>query len=372
MDKPISLPASDDVSALALSRIFGDVTNSYKFLFFQAFLDNTERSSFDPGIAISIDDLIIDMLVLAWYPHVYFKLSFGKQDQISRHLDTSLPLDTLQNESIKPWDKPAIRRLIAAHTAKSTIRELKKYVPYRLISPFFPELKQLVDKDSDVNLKIAEMSAEYFPSRKPLYKFEAGRNRIFVHPLWCLYLEKNLPIIRGWAAWQFLDYMQARNPSVPAVSLKLFPVAERTALTSQSNYWKSVLASNSFRCIYTGDLVLPDDFTLDHFVPWSFVVHDQLWNLVPTSKSTNSRKSNFLPSNHYLTPFVQAQHAGLLAARAALPTDVWGTFANSLMSDLGFSDIESMMDRPKFANSLERTILPLLRLAETNGFALFA
>ena len=371
MDQPINLPQSDDVSALVLSRIFDEITNSYKFLFFMALLDNAERSSFDPAIAFAIDELIIDMLVLAWYPHVYFKLSFGKQDQISRHLNISLPLEMLQTKSIKPWDKQAIRGLLAAHTPKATIRELRKYVPYRLISPFFPELKQVVDKDSDVNLAIAEMSAEYFPSRKPLYKFDAARKNIFLHPLWCHYLEKNLPIIRGWAAWQFLVYMQARNPSVPAVSSKLFPIAERTALTNQTNYWKSVLATQSFKCIYTGDLILPEEFSLDHFVPWSFVVHDQLWNLVPTSKSTNSRKSNLLPAGRYFAPFVETQHVGLLAAYSVLPENLWKTSANSYLADLGLSDLDSLMDRERFSNALENTILPLLRLAEMNGFALF-
>lgn len=38
------------------------------------------------------------------------------------------------------------------------------------------------------------------------------------------------------------------------------------------------------------------DVSLDHFVPWSYVAHDELWNLVPTTKSLNSSKSNDLPN----------------------------------------------------------------------------
>ena len=40
----------------------------------------------------------------------------------------------------------------------------------------------------------------------------------------------------------------------------------------------------------------PEDLSLDHFVPWSYVAHDELWNLVPTTKAVNSSKSNDLPN----------------------------------------------------------------------------
>ena len=34
---------------------------------------------------------------------------------------------------------------------------------------------------------------------------------------------------------------------------------------------------------------------MDHFVPWSFVANDELWNLIPIEKRLNSSKSNKLP-----------------------------------------------------------------------------
>lgn len=36
-------------------------------------------------------------------------------------------------------------------------------------------------------------------------------------------------------------------------------------------------------------------YDLDHFIPWSFVAHDQIWNLMPADSSINSSKSNKLP-----------------------------------------------------------------------------
>lgn len=36
-------------------------------------------------------------------------------------------------------------------------------------------------------------------------------------------------------------------------------------------------------------------FDVDHFIPWSFVMNDELWNLMPMDSSLNSAKSNKLP-----------------------------------------------------------------------------
>ena len=32
------------------------------------------------------------------------------------------------------------------------------------------------------------------------------------------------------------------------------------------------------------------NISIDHFVPWSYVAHDELWNLTPTTRSINSTK----------------------------------------------------------------------------------
>lgn len=50
-------------------------------------------------------------------------------------------------------------------------------------------------------------------------------------------------------------------------------------------FWKSVREvfilrgiSTFFQDIYKAER-LDADFSIDHFLPWSFVAHDQLWNL---------------------------------------------------------------------------------------------
>jgi len=118
------LPASEEVNIAALSRLFTDTTNSYKYIFFISILDILNRRKFDVSQPIFFEELIIEMLANAWYPHTYFKLSFGTQDKIVQNLD-SLNLDI--GEPILKFtdtDKKLLRATIASQNLRDVIRKL--------------------------------------------------------------------------------------------------------------------------------------------------------------------------------------------------------------------------------------------------------
>ena len=129
-----------------------------------------------------------------------------------------------------------------------------------------------------------------------------------MHPEWINYFKVNYRIIRGWISWEWLQYMQKCNPSVPAISNKLFAPAQRDSLKNQTTYWKTILEHQELFCIYSNKSLSLNNLSLDHYLPWSFVTHDLLWNLIPTSKEVNSSKSDNLPSNDYFYSFVNIQH----------------------------------------------------------------
>ncbi len=47
--------------------------------------------------------------------------------------------------------------------------------------------------------------------------------------------------------------------------------------------------------VYNNTMINKSDYEMDHFVPWSFVMNDELWNLMPMVSVLNSQKSNNLP-----------------------------------------------------------------------------
>jgi hypothetical protein len=199
------MPFSEDLNIAALSRLFADKTNSYKFVFFISILDILKRRNFDVSEPISFSELVIEMLANSWYPHTYFKLSFGVQDQIVQKLD-SLNLEI--GEPILKFtdtDKKLLRETISSQPLDRIVRSLSRYVPFRLIVPFLEgELKTVTDRGKGTNLDVAipTITARCFNEYKPLYRFNSDRysecKAIVFHPDWAVYLERHYSIIREW------------------------------------------------------------------------------------------------------------------------------------------------------------------------------
>ena len=77
---------------------------------------------------------------------------------------------------------------------------------------------------------------------------------------------------------------------------KLAPLDNKARkLVSVRNLWKGIFPYVHIDDVYTQKPIDPDDYEVDHFVPFSFVMNDELWNLLPMDSSLNSGKNNNLP-----------------------------------------------------------------------------
>jgi hypothetical protein len=83
-----NLPTSENLDISTFSRLLDDTTNYYKFVFFISILDILSCRFFNVTLPITLNELAIEMLVNAWYPHSVFRLSFGLQDMVTRKLDS--------------------------------------------------------------------------------------------------------------------------------------------------------------------------------------------------------------------------------------------------------------------------------------------
>ena len=59
--------------------------------------------------------------------------------------------------------------------------------------------------------------------------------------------------------------------------------------------WNAILELSPVRDIYSDNLISPKEYEVDHFIPWSYIANDEIWNLVPMESSLNSSKNNKLP-----------------------------------------------------------------------------
>lgn len=368
------LPNSEHLDVLALSRLFSDKTNSYKYLFFLALLNILSRGFFNPSNPIKLSDLVVEMLVIAWYPHSAFGLSFGSQDKITDKLDDlnleiQKPLLEVTKGDMKYLREQILNRGIDEKLIRGLIKYLTRYVPFLLIRPFFAETKGM-KKDNEIKNKIISLAEEVFNTRKPLYKFTLDQNSIEIHPEWLNYIKTHYKILYGWASWGFLEYMQAKNPSMPGIVNKIFPPEEsRKAMPEQTRFWKTIITHSSERitCIYSGAEVDTNNLSLDHFLPWKFVAHNQLWNLIPIPKNVNSSKFDRIPAELYLEELAKVQHTGLVIARKYFEKKSWNRCIESYIVDFQFSEDE-LLNFDIFLHKYVSQIKPRMSLAISYGF----
>lgn len=231
------------------------------------------------------------------------------------------------------------------------------------------------NKGSNLDCVVPKVAEENFGNRRPLYRFDSIQygscQSIIFHPSWASYIQKHYAIVRGWAAWEWLNYMQRRNPNTPGLVCKLFAPSKREALSKQTTYWKIVLQNVDLYCIYSNQKIEVDNFSLDHYLPWSFIAHDQLWNLVPTTPEINSAKSNNLPPSQFLEKFVKAQHLGLSICHEKMSGNLWKKTVESYIEGLSIHTQDDLLNLEKLRNAYSNVIHPLISLATNQGFKLW-
>lgn len=182
------------------------------------------------------------------------------------------------------------------------------------------------------------------------------------------YLTESLPIISGWFGHKLINYLQSRNPNIPSISKKLSLPLRRSSLTSQTAYWRAIIGHKAMHCIYSGAELEPNNFSLDHFIAWSFVRHDQLWNLIPVSPSANSAKSNRLPSEKYLGAFISIHSSGLKTSRQILGKIEWSKKTEPFVSDLRIT-YSDLLNTRALQTAYHFVVPAMLSIAKQTGFS---
>lgn len=122
-----------------------------------------------------------------------------------------------------------------------------------------------------------------------------------------------------------------------------------------------------YKCIYSGKDLTESEFSLDHFLPWSFIGLDDLWNLIPTLKGTNSSKSNKLP-NSYINDFIRFQFESLIFVNKNLP-EIFEKFFEPYALSLSISKELIAKERAEsFSEAYKAVLDPLFLLARNQGF----
>lgn len=353
------LPKAKTLQIEPLTRIFKNTSATYKFYWFIGILDLYVKREMT---RIKIWDIMVEMTVNAWYPVSYFRLSFGKSDSLRDAIITlqeanDIPMNINPNE---------LRKWLNGHRNDSSVRKtldfLPKNVPYWFLRPWIDvaDTKEIVRRSQSLE-------------KDCLYKLTKEDDSIWVelNPKWLSYLKEHYVILKDYTYWNLSSFLQVRNPNVPNISSKLVKAESRQSLTKQRNYWDFVLGhTNGQKCIYTGKPIVVDNYDLDHFIPWSFVSHNLLWNLIPADCSVNSSKSDRLPSlDRYLLKLATTQQK---AVRICIKEHYQGQEILEDYVTLGCTPQElAQMSKTTLYNCFARTFNPMSQIAQNMGFEIW-
>lgn len=360
----MQLPHSDQLEIQYLSRLFDNTSECYKFFWFQALVTKVLGGKRN----ITYEELVDEMIADAWYMVTEYHLNLGPKDTLE-----TLVCYIQELSRIKSSEKKGI---VTEYLQKCTDKEVRqrkrtltKNVPYRLQAPFMDAIK-----GKDWKVSESELMAKINSEKRLIYYFNAlngMQTSICVQSDWYDYIHRNQEIIKGWLQYNMILYLQKRNPSVPGIAEKLYPPQERK-LDKVKKYWKLLLEIHPMQEIYGHELLDEKDISIDHFVPWSYVAHDEFWNLHPTTRSINSSKSNNLPDwNIYFPEFAQIEY---LSYTMMWKYDVvHNEFEKCAREHLNSLDIKQRIYRQgqefsAFSNALEEVLQPVYQSAKNCGF----
>lgn len=360
----MQLPYSEQLNIAGLSRLFDNKAECYKLFWFQAILNKVCEGKQD----LSYEELIDEMIADAWYMVTEYHLNLGPNDTLEKVVNhiyegTDI-LPSVKKSEILTWLENCVDKEVLKHKYTLTLN-----VPYRLQAPLFEEFQTEDWKKSPGKL------APIINQQARLMYYFAGLNglntHIHVEDAWAQYLRENQEILRGWIQYNMIIYLQRRNPSVPGISDKLMPPQERK-LEKVKKYWKILSEAGEFHEIYGNQLVESKNISIDHFVPWSYVAHDELWNLHPTTRSINSSKSNNLPDWEQYFP--RLAHLEFQAYKVMWEKEpVHQVFEKCANEHLNNPDIRHRLyragqDQEQFTRQLEEILFPVYQSARTCGF----
>lgn len=286
-------------------KVFQSTTNSYKYYWWYSILQLVKKKE---NKTFKFDEIAIQMIVFAWYPVNYYKLSLGKQDQLAKYVkELKSHFIELNDDTKEDGLFLFLNENKDVFIVKDIISKLVKYVPYRFIRPWFDE--SIGIEDSKVNGLIISLQGDQ--NKTIPYTINEKNNEIKLNENWFKWIYSNIRIIESFTLFELFKYIEKNNPYSTNISLKLFKPQFRK-LTEPTKLWKKFIEikGNSINSVFENKpLFTIQKLAIDHYLPWSLVTHDKLWNLHPIEQEVNSSKSNKIADDKYLVDFTDIQYS---------------------------------------------------------------
>ena len=221
--------------------------------------------------------------------------------------------------------------------------QLTNMVPYRALAGFFARSKEKAEWNSirRMTTYIKEINDNITPLPYVLGESSKLKKEVRFHQDWIKMIQDNTVNILGWIQYEKVKWLEVRE----------------------------------IRDVFTGREIVPKQYDVDHFIPWSFVMNDELWNLMPMESSLNSSKSNRLPKwNPFFKDFAYNQYIlyGMIHENANIHKRFEVCYGDNLHSIWAGQELYRKGNtEEEFYNILEKNMLPVYESARRQGYEIW-
>lgn len=270
-------PSEDRIWSL-FNYVFSDSSrkrNTYKFGLIKSLLDNIFNGRKDEaGIFYSYEEIFARFAANYWNLVVKYDLRQMRKDgkSIYSKVETIIKEMVLKHSIITMLDFDALDSDIQSQIVKKVTAECKKCVVGALYEDFDGILYSFDLKESGLILNYAVYDF--------MLKFKSELEKLNYY---------------SWA--KFLEQINDDNALVRVIDKLELSTPRRENLSVYREILRKEFEEDT--CFYCGKK-LQKKIHVDHFIPWSFVKDDKLWNFVLSCPSCNEKKSNRIASKDYL------------------------------------------------------------------------
>jgi len=366
----------NNLDIVGFSRMMKDPSFCYKFYWLEAIVKLISEGIQDT----TFDEIIDEMIYNAWYSvreyHVHLSgmpMDGKIKDGLERAVVKLAELSDLESTA---------SRLDIKNTIKQFNKELKKekeqltnMVPYRALAGFFPDT--LTDADwgiGRITAYIERVNRESVVLPYTLGTESLLKKTVHFNPFWIEMIRDNTVEILGWIQFEKLKWLQNNNPEVPGLVYKLTSNGAGEKLDKARKLWRAVMDIQPIFNVFNSTQVDPSDYDVDHFIPHSFVMNDELWNLMPMDSGLNSSKNNRLPNWKYFGRFAQNQFAlyKIIHEKDTIHKLFENCFKDNLHSIWAIQELyQAGNDEKRFHTILQKNMRPIYDSAKRQGYEIW-
>lgn len=223
--------------------------------------------------------------------------------------DLRIPLDAIGREFTKLyWNQTVVYHLrqAASLSKESTAVKLIRRTAQAYKAHDLAELpvagRAKIDRRMSKLLTVNVLSA-FHASRPPgmpvLYRWEPGQGHVGITPKAHAFLKTQAAALELIANFYWAEFLEGCNRLAPRIVQKVS--RDGASRKSLQKYLKILREESNAQCFYCkaplGEQRAP---TVDHVIPWSFLLEDDLWDLVLACTRCNSAKSDWLPDRAFI------------------------------------------------------------------------